>query len=581
MSLVGIYGEGSLDDLQAMAAMMPHRGENLIAWSPANGVYLGELQTPISNRRRIELLALDLDVSADYDAVDQLSLESIALQQPDRFIGRIKSQGLESVLRGLNNFFALAYWDEENHRLVLACDRMFYKNLYWINLSSRIAFASEYKAFLALPDCAARPNRTAMQHYLRSKTAHECFCMLDGVRSVGPSRYLEITRENIKLRDYWVPKISHSGRSLQENTEILSQKLQQAIIYQSRMHSIIGCTLSGGVDSTVLLALCKKVRPEAAISTFTVGYNHEDPEIIHARETADHIGTDHHELIANIEELPMDLPQIVWRTEDCHGREETWLATLILKELSRYVDNVMSGLFADVLFCGMPRYRLLWMRDIAPLPLRNSLGEVYHYTQTKQRPQSVLGRFLVNKAYSKDILKRPVVIGASEETFQVPASINDYRVEKLKLMAGWLYHEPLEKELNLHVMNPFCDRDVIELALTMPISHMINWKLQKRVLRRVAQGLLPNTILKRAKAIQRLQHDQQLTQVLQSMAETMLKQDGLAGRNLVPDDYIRGFFNRNKSAAYSMETVQLLWALISLELWCKQFLDLRGKPLIS
>jgi len=314
------------------------------------------------------------------------------------------------------------------------------------------------------------------------------------------------------------------------------------------------------------------------ISTFTVGYDQNDAEIIHARETADHLGTDHHEVIADIERLPKDLPRLIWLAEDCHGREESWLTTLVLKELSSHVNNVMSGRFADVLFCGMPRYRLLWLRDLAPAPLKRPLNELYTYTQIKQQPHTTLGRWLVKKVYSRDTPEPPIILGAQEEPFHVPASIDSYRTDKLKLMAGWLYHEPLERELQLHAMNPFSDRKIIELALTMPVSHMIDWRLQKRVLRRAAQGLLPNSILQRPKSIQRLKHDAQLAQVLEAMAERMLSTDGLAGRHLVHPDYFKRFFDRKRTSAYTLESAQLLWALICVELWCKQFVDQRGKP---
>lgn len=579
MSLVGIYGDGSLNELEAMASMMPHRGTDLIAWSPANGVFLGELRHASCHRPTIEQMALDIDTPIQYETDNKtLAPTAIPTKQPRELLSELESAGLEKALQCINTYFALAYWDEGNHRLILACDRMFYKGLYWIKLSSRIAFASEYKAFLALSDCEAKPNRTAIQHYLRSKTAHKSLCMLEGVRSVGPSRFLEITPTKVQLHDYWKPRLSPTHRSLQENADILCERLKKTVAIQSRAHNTLGFTLSGGIDSTVLLALTKRARPEATLSTFTVGYDQGDAEIIHARETANHLGTNHNEIIADIEKLPKDLPRLIWQAEDCHGREEGWLTSLVLKELSTHVNNVMSGRFADVLFCGMPRYRLLWLRDLAPPPLKGPLSELYTYTQIKQQPRSTLGRWLVKKAYARDTPETPVILGAQKEPFHIPASIDHYRTEKLKLMAGWLYHEPLERELDLHAINPFSDKRIIELALTMPVSHMVDWKLQKRVVRRAAQGLLPESILKRPKSIQRLKHDVRLAQVLESMAESMLSTNGLAGRHLVHTDYLKRFFNRNRTTAYSLENAQLLWALICTELWCKQFLDQRGKP---
>jgi len=266
MSLVGIYGDGSLNELEAMASMMPHRGTKLTAWSPTDRVYLGELRHASCTRPIIEQLALDIDATIQLEISHDGSIpRALPPNHPNEFLSQLESEGLENTLQRLNSYFALAYWDEDKHRLVLACDRMFYKGLYWINLGTRIAFASEYKAFLGLSDCTAKPNQTAIQHYLRSKTAHKSLCMLEGVRSLGPSRLLEITPGKVDLRDYWSPRLALVRRSLQENADILSEGLKKTVASQSRAHNTIGFTLSGGIDSTVLLALAKKTRPEATI----------------------------------------------------------------------------------------------------------------------------------------------------------------------------------------------------------------------------------------------------------------------------------------------------------------------------
>ena len=569
MAIVGIFGEGSLDEIQAMANLMPHRGSVLSAWSPAPGVFLGELSNVASTEGGSDAVALDVDKATCLPAAVSSGSRSEFVRQLYATLG---NEGLESTLLQINGNFGLAIWLGDENRLVVACDRMFYKGIYWTRLEDRIAFATEYKAFLALDDFVARPDKDVIGKYIRSKLAHPTRCMLKDVRPLGPGRYLDLQSNKLKVKDYWLPKLSRTKRSLSANASLLTTKLKQAIERQSAGYDEIGMTLSGGIDSTVILAMLRDLRPDMPVSTYTIGYDKTDSEIVLARRTAEHIGTDHQEIIADVRKLPADLPGFVWQTEECIGREEGWLQTQVLSRIAKEVGNVMSGLFADVLFCGMPRYRLLWFRDMAPPLLRTPLSELYAYTQEKQQPTTMLGRLLVRRVYGADRPEAPPFAGTLGQPFEVPTSVDEYRVWKMKAMAGWLYHEPVERALNLDVMNPFCDNGVIDFSLSLPLSHMMGMKRQKKILRYAARNLLPQEILQRPKAIQTLKHDTSLAEVLQEMAAQKLLAGSLNDHGLIEAGYVERLMARANGSAYGIETAQTLWSLLCAEFWHRQFI---------
>ena len=189
--LVGIVGDGSLAELRTMAARMAYRGTHVNAWSPASGVYLAEVGNS-TNLSAGGMLALD-----STGALYPQPAGGEAAESPHERLARALSQNAEAALLELRGSFSLAFRDQRDGSVLLACDRHCYKTLYYVELPGRVAFASDYKALLALADCPAAVDRDTLQAYLLTLECPEDRALLQQVKPLAAARLLRIGRRTV------------------------------------------------------------------------------------------------------------------------------------------------------------------------------------------------------------------------------------------------------------------------------------------------------------------------------------------------------------------------------------------------
>lgn len=569
--ILGIVGDGTVAELGSMADRMVFRGTRLSVVNPASGVLFGEIHHAADGREPKSSLCLDSNGAlfpTDSEESAGCRLERELLQR-----------GV-AALRDVGGHFALAWWDEANLRTTLACDRQGFKSLYYVELPGRIAFASEYKALLALPDCPAELDRDVLQTYLVLFSCPQSRSLLKGIMPLPQAAVLHIGNGVTNSDRYWQPQRRHTKASFGESAMLLRAKLEAAVSAQLAVHDRGSLLLSGGFDSAALLALVRHVRPDLEVATYTIGHSAEDPDIVGARAVAAHFGTVHHEHFYSPKELSRDLPRMVWQTEDLSGREEAILQSTITAIAARNGEIVLAGHGADAAFGGMPRHRILWMRDRAPPPLRGALCELFVFTRYKRMPQSWLGRQLVALAYRGDLPKPPQLVDAYAIGADDPCkSLDRYLEEHYSPSSGFLHDEPVLAESAAPMALPFLEPLVTEWALSCPGSYHVSFRQQKRLLRASLADLMPPAMLASRKTIQRLKHDSELTDALEGIARTLDLGQSLAERKLVPISYVLSLSERSLQGALSPERVHSMWGLICTELWMRQFIDRRGETL--
>jgi asparagine synthase (glutamine-hydrolysing) len=561
--LVGIIGAGTLAEVAAMAARMPYRGEAR-CWSPSHEVFLGEVNR---DHAFVEHSEGCFAIDAPGDSPARERIESDIARRD------------EAAIAELRGFFAIARWNPKEQTLTLACDRHGYKTLYIAELPGRIAFASDYKALLALTDLPARVDRDVLQTYLMSRSFSSERTLLESVTPIGGANLWTIGRDlKVHRRSYWQPRERRGGprRSFREAAQELRRVLQWAMRRQLSGRKRIALALSGGLDSVAVLALAKQVRPDIEIASYTIGHSEEDPEIVRAREAAEHFHTVHREIFLPAEQVPEQIERLVWLTEDLTGREEAVLQQVLAEEMSGRETEYLAGHGADADFAGMPRHRLMWLRDHAPPPLRGALNELFIYTQQRELPKSWLGRRLASFAYHGDTPQVPSVNRARPTPLITCPSLADYCRSTITWLDTMRFHEPVEAACDVTMITPFFDPTVVDFALGCPTSFLINARQQKRILRAAVRDLMPLQLSQRRKLIQRMKHDIRLSEVLDDFAGQLQLRASLAERDLVSSDYLRMLQKRDAGAAYSSERLHILWALISAELWLRQFVDQRG-----
>jgi asparagine synthase (glutamine-hydrolysing) len=563
--IAGIVGRGSLDELERMASAMAFRGPNRRLWSPYPDVYFAEVghEVGAADREAIALTCSVRDASGDY--VDAATLAS-----------RLRADASD-CLRNLRGNFALACLEPGSGGVILATDPIAYRTLYVMQLPERWVFASDYKALLALADCPAALNRDALQSYLSSMGFDIKYPLLAGAAFLSHGALARLTRESLRRETYLRQASARVAATRQQSAASLRACLETSVSRLLQGHARIAATLSAGLDSASIVALVRHVRPDIEISTYTIGYGPDDPEIIGARQAADHFRTNHHEVFFDNAELEHLLPRYVWLTEDLIGNGEAVLQQRIVERIHQDERILFTGHGPDNQFAGMPRHRLLWMIDRAPPPLRGGLQQLLRYSQTRELPQSWLGRQLTRRAYGEGPRASARVVGAH------PLSMPRERLQLdgyLRTTAGdiavFQYHEPVEDGARLILAAPFAEAEVLALSQVTPLSHMISARYQKKVVREALSDLMPGTLNKRPKAIQRLRCDASLSGVLLGLAEKFDVRRRLGARGLLARRDIDAILG-HADGRFSHTALLDLWTLVCSELWMQTFIDGRGQ----
>ncbi|MGH8227299.1 MAG: asparagine synthase-related protein, partial [Steroidobacteraceae bacterium] len=518
-AIFGLVGDGSAGEVAAMGQRMAHRGGAIHVWSPAPGIHLGECAAEPPARGP---LALDAHL--------------VGLDRP-AIVGLIERQGL-GALAWASGYFSLAYCMEWPRQVVLACDTSGFKSLYYAELCGRIAFASEYKAFLALQDFQPGLSRNAAQYYLATKSFRMDQPLMQGVHALTAGTAL-ILRPGAGVRcetlrqDYWHPVRRRLRVRRPDLVRGTREMLLRSVRRQSSGFTRVGLMLSGGFDSGCVLALLRHVRPELEIGTYSIGFGPDDPELQGARDLSVLYGTQHRELAFAPESIPELLPRLVWLMEDCGGREEALLQYVALTEACRHERVIFGGYGADALFGGMPRCRLVRLREMLPF-LGKPLREIYQLTQSGAWPASLLGRLGGRLLEGRAGFAPPRVSGAAGPV-HVPdgMSLDELIAAQMCEAQDSGYIEAALESLGAQFRDPFQATDMMDLALSIPGRYNVGLLRQKKVLREAVADLLPQGVLARGKSLQRIRHDLRLSRVLDALADRYLTVSTLRARGLV------------------------------------------------
>jgi asparagine synthase (glutamine-hydrolysing) len=580
-AIFGIIGEGSLNEVKEMGARMPHRGMYLEVWSPAPGVYFGERRKEPRERAEPSVLAIDHQLEAGWlpPALSEHQFSYGTDRAPyDLFEALFKEYGVNGLAQ-IRGYFSLAYWDDDQRKLLLAIDHVGFKSVYYAQLPGRFVFASEYKALLACTDLAAEPNREALQLYQQMLRFPPYQTFLVGVKPLPAATAAICRNGEVQFQCYWRPIARPVDRPAKQHSVALREIMLKVIERQCRPYSRIGITLGNGFDSASLVAAIRHINSAVKIVTYTIGNDEQDAEIQGARTVADHFRTEHIEVYFSAEKIPVELPRLIWLMEDCAGREEALFQLLVLSEAAGRERVVMGGHGADMIFGGMPRHRLLYLGKLFPF-FKRPIQELFIFSHIGIPPKSQLGKLFKRFAYKgNDYPFAKVLDTHPVENPLDPPDLDEYLLHNATDMSdAFAYLEPAHESARHDFWTPFMDPEMVEAALSIPTRLKVGLRQQKIVMRHAMRDLLPDIILHRPKAIQRARHDSILSDVLDSMAEDLLSFSSLKQRGLLEQSYVMSLRSNRHGAAYSYSQLHRLWTMISMEIWARQYLDERGKP---
>ncbi len=441
--------------------------------------------------------------------------------------------GVDAVHR-LRGMFALALWDGEHQRLLLARDRVGKKPLFYTDLRDRLLFASEIKAILQDPEVPTAIDLEALDAYLAFQFIPHPLTIYQAIRKLPPAHRLIWEQGDVTIEPYWRLDFSRkTPMRVDEVGEALRAQLAEAT--QSRLISDVplGALLSGGVDSSAVVALMAQA-VDRPVQTFSVGFAEEAyDELPYARQVAQRFATDHHEMLVTPEVAGL-LPRLVWQYDEPFADKSAVPTLYVARMASRHVTVVLNGDGGDEAFAGYDKYRFSrWQRAWAGLPAalrhalaRRLLAPLDHRWSSGTTPLSArLARWLLPYAgaifyaeffddHRRSTLYQPWVrvslAGHPSPIAALVAEGLEHLDDPVDLMQWLDYQWYLPGDLlvktdmasmacSLEARSPFLDHQVIEFCAALPSVLKTDGRARKIALRQAFRGLLPDTILDRPK----------------------------------------------------------------------------------
>ncbi|KVS40666.1 asparagine synthase (glutamine-hydrolyzing) [Burkholderia ubonensis] len=306
-------------------------------------------------------------------------------------LAAIAAWGVEAALRRATGMFAIALWNRESRVLTLARDRIGEKPLYYGRIGDALVFASELKALRSFPGFDGAIDRDALCLYLRQSSVPAPYTIYRGIRKLPPGTFIQFehARDTPRVRAYWsLEQAIEAGRaepfegSEQEAVGQLDAILRKAVAQQMEADVPLGAFLSGGIDSSAIVALMQ-AQSSTPVDTFTIGFHEAGyDEAGYAKAVARHLGTRHTELYVTADHALAVVPKLPSIYDEPFS-DASQIPTFLVSELTRrHVKVSLSGDGGDELFGGYTRYFLtprLWRKlHRVPAAVRARIAAALH-----------------------------------------------------------------------------------------------------------------------------------------------------------------------------------------------------------
>ncbi len=510
----------------------------------------------------------------------------------------------------LRGMFAFAIWDEREKSLFLARDRVGKKPLLYSHLpNGSLVFGSEFQALLKHPDISRDVDYTAIHHYLSFAYVPAPLTAYKKIHKLKPGHWLLWKNSEIKIEHYWQPdfskKIKISEREAEEETLRL---LREAVKLRLISEVPLGAFLSGGVDSSVIVALMAE-QSTTPVKTFSIGFEEQDfSELKYARMVAEHVGAEHNEFIVKPDALEV-LPTLVKHYGEPYADPSAIPTYYVARETRKHVTVALNGDGGDESFAGYERYAAMALAERylkLPKILRKSIIEkMVNFVPTSETRRSRardLKRFFETASSPRveryfrwmSVIKREMKEELYTEQFHYEraskesinflqpwyAKANGIGVIDATMMTDQQTYLPDDLLVkvdiasmanSLEARSPLLDHHVIEFAATLPENLKLHGITSKYLLKKIAAKLVPPKAVYRRKMGFGVPVGSWFRGALEPfLRETLLSEKSLA-RGLFRPETVSRFVAQHTSG--ERDFTYQLWTLLMLELWFEQFID--------
>jgi asparagine synthase (glutamine-hydrolysing) len=516
-----------------------------------------------------------------------------------------------------NGIFAFAIWDAKRRTLLLARDRCGVKPMYYTRLGDgRFLFASEIKGLLQYNEIKRSVDLEALHYYLNLRFVPRHKTLFSNIYRLPPGSLMKIKGNRMQIRRYWVPDPT-PGRF---SEGYLVAKIREALTSAVKRNLIsdvpLGILLSGGMDSSAILAFASKVS-NSPIRTFTMGFGEATDEIEDAVSVATEYGAEHQKLVAK-QDLLKEYPRMIWYAD---MPKRNLYPYYIMREASKHVRVLLGGLGGDELFGGyewkyqfaedVERERSRIPRKLALTASRNtaalaqyvsrygSIFEIEHIHELKRivhirdnrelymlvaSLDEVFDKESLGKIYGKRLLsaRLPPVRGVFDEHFSNDLEFIDQIMLadfSVKMPDDFLHVEDTMSMANsIEARVPLLDNEMVDLALKIPAAMKYRDGHGKYIFRKAMEGVLPDRVLRKEKRGFGGTVGMQFSKEIGEYASQVLPEGYAVKRGYVKKKYIDEVL-KHKASMNLIKHYIVIWDLLAFEIWYRMYmLDELAQP---
>ena len=576
------------------------------------------------------IIAFNGEIYNHLNLRERLDIESnnskmwVGHSDTETLLSCFEAWGVVATLKEISGMFAIALYDTNHNDFYLIRDRMGEKPLYYGWSGNVFLFGSELKSIKPFQGFSAEVDRNALALYLKYDYIPEPHSIYKDIRKLTPGSYLKISMNDngwsqkcpSSIKRYWsMEDVAKSGKSENKYTGIekdaiqkLDDLLSKSVKQQMISDVPLGAFLSGGIDSSVVVALMQK-QSERKVKTFTIGFNESNyNEAEYAKEVALHLDTDHTELYISPEQA-IDVISRLPKIYDEPFADSSQIPTLLVSEMAKqHVTVSLSGDGGDELFGGYSRYFMankIWSKiEKIPLTIRKLIAKGITLLSPKA------WNFLINSAFkflpSSFRMSHPgdkiyklsrmltlndiyevydslvshwnnsfeVVIGSKKRTDDLNKDVDFFHFEDEMMFLDSITYLPddiLAKvdraamSVSLETRAPFLDKDVVEFAWKLPLNMKIRDYKGKWILKKLLDRYVPNDLVDRPKMGFGVPIDSWLRGPLRDWAENLLSEQRLKHDGYFHVEEIRRKWNEHLSGSRNWQ--YHLWSILMFQMW--------------
>lgn len=604
--ICGIVGEENKEILKKMADTISHRG-------PDDHGYYFDANISLANRR---LSIIDLPtgkqpihnedetvwITYNGEVFNFVELKKDLEKKNHRFYTHSDTETIvhlyeeygDRCAEKLRGMFAFAIWDSKNKKTLLVRDRLGIKPLYYTMINGKLIFGSEMKTILSYPEVKRIINDDSLYHFLNIGFFPDPETIFSGIKQLLPGHLLIFQNGKIKIRKYWDVEIKITMKSEEYFTKKLLEILEESVKLRLISDVPLGLYLSGGIDSSTILAIMKKYSV-ADVKTFTIGFGAESDELKDAKFVADYFGSDHTEVVEDGNKILKAFPKIIWYFDE-PTRITTPLYFLSLAAKKK-VTVALQGLGGDELFAGYRRHNFFTYKKFIPKSLQFSKNLTRFIPRLKGLKKAVIAissskseeEFYLavrntltseeeNEIFNQNFLKNRVKLREIFKPYfsQIRAKdfLNKVLLLELKTNLPFDLLKITDRETmaaSIEGRVPLIDHKLVEFSFTIPPHLKLNRGSNKYIFKKAVKDIIPKKIMQKRKQGLTLEPSAWFSEfhdfAEQILDENKIKDEKYFNFRFV-ENLLAGKFNSKYENSY-----QKLWRILSFEVWKKIYIE--------